>query len=204
MQLEFTNFTFYVKTLSVTIGRRPPPLAPLPDAVTPGTPANLLAPPSASKRQSISGALGPADEPYFTSPRVSPRLMPVSATRSTSPNSPDKASLQILAKTEGEQPPVPSRTTHATGNSTLHSHSPTPDPSDAVQQPPTLETGRPEFHVDVDLGPIKAVSRDHARLFFDYASNGWALEVRGRNGVVIDGSWKAKGECALLGRRSVA
>ena len=59
--------------------------------------------------------------------------------------------------------------------------------------------------VDVDLGPIKAVSRQHARLFFDDTinpksglTNSWSLEVKGRNGLVLDGKWRAKGEIARL------
>lgn len=59
--------------------------------------------------------------------------------------------------------------------------------------------------VDVDLGPIKAVSRNHARLFFDDTinaksglTNSWSLEVKGRNGLVLDGKWRAKGEIARL------
>lgn len=64
--------------------------------------------------------------------------------------------------------------------------------------------------VDVDLGPIKAVSRDHARLFFDSdvnpatgCSNGWSLEVKGRNGLVLNERWRAKGEIVRVGNRWV-
>lgn len=56
---------------------------------------------------------------------------------------------------------------------------------------------------DIDLGPIRAVSRQHARLYFDYELGGWAIEVLGRNGVVVEGTWKAKGEKEPLGKRFV-
>ncbi|KAK4693521.1 hypothetical protein P7C70_g8908, partial [Phenoliferia sp. Uapishka_3] len=55
---------------------------------------------------------------------------------------------------------------------------------------------------DIDLGPIRAVSRQHARLYFDYELGQWAIEVLGRNGVVVEGKWKAKGEREGLGKRT--
>lgn len=54
---------------------------------------------------------------------------------------------------------------------------------------------------DIDLGPIRAVSRQHARLYFDYELGGWAIEVLGRNGVVVEGTWKARGEREILSKR---
>ncbi|KAI5480616.1 forkhead box protein J2/J3 [Pseudohyphozyma bogoriensis] len=60
----------------------------------------------------------------------------------------------------------------------------------------------PPITTDIDLGPIRAVSRQHARLYFDYEMGGWALEVLGRNGVVVEGKWKAKGEREGLGKRT--
>lgn len=77
---------------------------------------------------------------------------------------------------------------------------PTPSPKVPPQpSPPAPAT----IVTDIDLGPIRAVSRQHARLYFDYEMGGWALEVLGRNGVVVEGRWKAKGEKEGLGRRSV-
>lgn len=59
----------------------------------------------------------------------------------------------------------------------------------------------PGFLTDIDLGPIRAVSRQHARLYFDYQHGAWAIEVLGRNGVVVDGKWKAKGETEMMSAR---
>ncbi|KAM0791368.1 hypothetical protein ACM66B_005833 [Microbotryomycetes sp. NB124-2] len=58
------------------------------------------------------------------------------------------------------------------------------------------------FLTDIDLGPIRAVSRQHARLFYDYDTGSWAIEVLGRNGLVVDGKWTARGEKEILGARS--
>ncbi|SCZ88623.1 BZ3500_MvSof-1268-A1-R1_Chr2-1g04530 [Microbotryum saponariae] len=54
---------------------------------------------------------------------------------------------------------------------------------------------------DIDLGPIRAVSRHHARIYFSEKKGRWKVEVLGRNGVVVDGQWKGKGERATLKHR---
>lgn len=91
---------------------------------------------------------------------------------------------------------------------------PASEPVADTDQPPKSSP----VHVDVDLGPIKAVSRDHARLYWDHRAAynaspdtheddsgvdeaGWVLEVRGRNGVVVEGRWRAKGEKVRMGKR---
>lgn len=79
--------------------------------------------------------------------------------------------------------------------STSSAPPPPPAPAAAAAAPP------PGFLTDIDLGPIRAVSRQHARLYFDYEIGGWAIEVLGRNGVVVDGKWKAKGEKEGMGAR---
>ena len=105
---------------------------------------------------------------------LSPSLAhPTSATRSTSPGADEEPSPLLLPTTRA---------------SLLDLRK--PDPSTDVR-------------VDLDLGPIKAVSRQHARLYFDYTTAAWALDVLGRNGVVVDGRWRAKGEKAILHHRSV-
>ena len=77
-----------------------------------------------------------------------------------------------------------------------------------IDPPPAVAAPVPEapatIVTDIDLGPIRAVSRQHARLYFDYELGSWAIEVLGRNGVVVEGKWKAKGEIETLGRRYVA
>ncbi|CAH7681717.1 expressed protein [Phakopsora pachyrhizi] len=62
---------------------------------------------------------------------------------------------------------------------------------------------RVEELIDVDLGPIRAVSRKHSKVYFNWHFGAWVLEVLGRNGCVIDGRWKAKGEVVPLRSRYV-
>ena len=143
-RLEFAEgFDFYIKTLGVTIGRRPPMATGL----------------------AASSSLKPSRP--TSSPHLSPILRPTSATRSTSPG-------------EDEE---------AVGSDALVAPPLDPPPAYSIASP-----GADAIHVDVDLGPIKAVSRDHARLYYDYGAAAWALEVRGRNGVVVEGRWRARGE----------
>lgn len=87
--------------------------------------------------------------------------------------------------------PVPSPSVVAAPSPAPTPTAPTPAPAAPSPAPAALPPG---FLTDIDLGPIRAVSRQHARLYFDYEIGGWAIEVLGRNGVVVDGKWKAKGE----------
>ena len=43
-----------------------------------------------------------------------------------------------------------------------------------------------DTQVDIDLGPSKLISRQHAAIFFDQNSEGWHVSVNGRNGVRIN------------------
>ncbi|BFZ63704.1 transcription factor [Saitoella coloradoensis] len=45
----------------------------------------------------------------------------------------------------------------------------------------------PDYHVDIDLGPAKVVSRKHATIGYDMQSRVWECVVHGRNGLKIDG-----------------
>ncbi|MBW0540665.1 hypothetical protein O181_080380 [Austropuccinia psidii MF-1] len=56
--------------------------------------------------------------------------------------------------------------------------------------------------IDVDLGPIRAISRKHATIFYDCALGRWCFEVLGRNGCVVDGRWKARSEIIPLRSRT--
>ena len=52
-------------------------------------------------------------------------------------------------------------------------------------------------HVDVDLGPLKTVSRLHARIKYDEEGR-FVIVVLGRNGAWVDGTWCGKGNKAPL------
>ncbi|KAI0091850.1 hypothetical protein BDY19DRAFT_983448 [Irpex rosettiformis] len=56
--------------------------------------------------------------------------------------------------------------------------------------------------VDVDLGPLKSVSRLHARIEYDEDEERFVLVVVGRNGAWVDGVWSGSGSRVALGDRS--
>ncbi|KAI0772631.1 hypothetical protein BC629DRAFT_1291157 [Irpex lacteus] len=56
--------------------------------------------------------------------------------------------------------------------------------------------------VDVDLGPLKSVSRTHARIEYDEDEERFVLVVVGRNGAWVDGVWSGSGSRVALGDRS--
>lgn len=57
--------------------------------------------------------------------------------------------------------------------------------------------------VDVDLGPLKSVSRTHARIEYDEDEERFVLVVVGRNGAWVDGVWSGSGSRVALGDRYV-
>nr|VWP02609.1 N/A [Ganoderma boninense] len=56
--------------------------------------------------------------------------------------------------------------------------------------------------VDVDLGPLKSVSRLHAKIEYDEDEERFVLLVIGRNGAWVDGVWSGGGSKVPLGDRS--
>ena len=57
--------------------------------------------------------------------------------------------------------------------------------------------------VDVDLGPLKSVSRLHAKIEYDEDEERFVLLVIGRNGAWVDGVWSGGGSKVPLGDRCV-
>lgn len=57
--------------------------------------------------------------------------------------------------------------------------------------------------VDVDLGPLKSVSRLHAKIEYDEDEERFVLLVIGRNGAWVDGVWSGSGSKVPLGDRYV-
>lgn len=55
--------------------------------------------------------------------------------------------------------------------------------------------------VDVDLGPLKSVSRLHAKIEYDEDEERFVLVVVGRNGAWVDGVWSGSGSRVPLGDR---
>ncbi|KIJ70486.1 hypothetical protein HYDPIDRAFT_164509 [Hydnomerulius pinastri MD-312] len=56
--------------------------------------------------------------------------------------------------------------------------------------------------VDVDLGPLKSVSRLHAKIEYEEDEERFVLVVIGRNGAWVDGVWSGSGSRVPLGERS--
>ncbi|KAL6298741.1 hypothetical protein BKA93DRAFT_743520 [Sparassis latifolia] len=56
--------------------------------------------------------------------------------------------------------------------------------------------------VDVDLGPLKSVSRLHAKIEYEEEEERFVLVVIGRNGAWVDGVWSGSGSKVPLGERS--
>ena len=55
--------------------------------------------------------------------------------------------------------------------------------------------------VDVDLGPLKSVSRLHAKIEYEEDNEQFVLVVLGRNGAWVDGIWSGSGSRVPLGPR---
>lgn len=67
----------------------------------------------------------------------------------------------------------------------------------APPPPPSKRTG-PVDHVDVDLGPLKSVSRNHARIEYNHDLGHFCLEILGRNGAWVDDRYFVKGSMVPL------
>lgn len=52
--------------------------------------------------------------------------------------------------------------------------------------------------VDVDLGPVKAISRKHAKLFYNFGTQRFELSVLGRNGAFVDDEFIETGSTVPL------
>lgn len=71
------------------------------------------------------------------------------------------------------------------------------DPAYAPPPPPSRKSG-PAEHVDVDLGPLKSVSRNHAKIEFRDDLGHFCLEITGRNGAWVDDRYYVKGSTVPL------
>jgi hypothetical protein len=80
---------------------------------------------------------------------------------------------------------------------------PSHDPTGESSQTLAPEGDNSTHGIDVDLGPIKSVSRLHAKIVYDDDESVFVLEVLGRNGVWIDDEYVGLGQRANLGERSV-
>ena len=66
---------------------------------------------------------------------------------------------------------------------------------------PSGSTPSPDTPVDVDLGPLRSVSRLHAKIEYEEAHDRFVLVVLGRNGAWVDGIWSGSGSRVPLGAK---
>lgn len=52
--------------------------------------------------------------------------------------------------------------------------------------------------IDVSLGDTMSVSRQHARIYYDFAKKGFYLLVLGKNGVSVDGTMVSPGDAPVV------
>lgn len=97
-------------------------------------------------------------------------------------------SLAIDARYEQESAPSDAEIIHAM----LGPPPPPPPP------PPPSKSSVPVDHVDVDLGPLKSVSRNHAKIEFRPDLGHFCLEIHGRNGAWVDDRYYVKGSAVPL------
>ncbi|KAF9970703.1 Pre-rRNA-processing protein fhl1, partial [Modicella reniformis] len=57
-------------------------------------------------------------------------------------------------------------------------------------------------HVDIHLGPTKAISRQHARLFYNFTSQRFEMMVFGKNGAFVNDQFVEKGVTVPLENRT--
>ncbi|KAL7419644.1 Pre-rRNA-processing protein fhl1 [Cryptotrichosporon argae] len=213
---DVTGFAYYVRTLSVVIGRnverttsQPPPAIPSPP-VPPIPPLDgfpednvfAAAPPIADVSPDLAALVESGIEAAdLAGWGVSVRMSP-DATREAD-GAPDELAPPVKAEpTEPAQPIEPS----PTPDLALAPASPSAFVAmdfDAVPPPPppTKSTSHLE-HVDVDLGPLKSVSRNHAKIEFRGDIGQFCLEIWGRNGAWVDNRYYVKGTVVPLGQGS--
>ncbi|KAG8945412.1 Pre-rRNA-processing protein fhl1 [Tulasnella sp. 424] len=166
-KLSFPNFEYYLQTLSVTIGRRPRLLKH--DGDDEANP-----PPATSVKTEII--------PESAGPSVINRH---SQERSTAKEEVAGPLLQLAEAAE-----EPCHEDLAQNTSTSRPHSPQPSTSSGHRSKRSQSHSSSGFpRIDVDLGPLKNVSRLHARIDYDDTIDKFVLYVNGRNGAWVDGQW---------------
>ncbi|KAG8913194.1 Pre-rRNA-processing protein fhl1, partial [Tulasnella sp. 408] len=179
-KLSFPNFEYYLQTLSVTIGRRPRPLK------QDGDNEAIPIPTPPVKTEIIRDAAGPS---------ITNRH---SQERSTAKEEDADALLQLADAAEGS-----GHEDLAQVASSSRPHSPQPSTSSGHRSKRSQSHSSSGFpRIDVDLGPLKNVSRLHARIDYDDTIDKFVLYVNGRNGAWVDGQWVGCGGRVALGART--
>lgn len=65
----------------------------------------------------------------------------------------------------------------------------------------SVSLGRSDAAADIDLGPLKNISRLHARIEYEEEQERFVLAIIGRNGAFVDGIWREPGLRVPLAQR---
>ncbi|KAG8906016.1 Pre-rRNA-processing protein fhl1 [Tulasnella sp. 403] len=178
-KLSFPNFEYYLQTLSVTIGRRPYPTQPPPPDPPLSPHGGAHTSNDVPQDDKAEGGVSCADE----NSGLNAVIVSSEELDESSMNVPGTSKAHELANTSDlRQSPHPST---SSGRRSRRSHSSSAFP-----------------HVDVDLGPLKSVSRLHARIDYDDSIDKFVLYVNGRNGAWVDDQWVGCGGRVALGVRT--
>ena len=174
-KLSFPNFDYYLQTLSVTIGRRPQQHQ-----------RDLTPPPSSPHQDGSSAERNTLKEDTDSKDcqQTTEEMDALLQLASLATDAPVASSSTAPAS----EPPLPSSPNagSSSGARSLRSHS---------------HSSAAFPHIDVDLGPLKSVSRLHARIDYDDSIDKFVLYVNGRNGAWVDGQWVGCGGRVALGAR---
>lgn len=173
--------------MSITIGRRP---------VTPRASTSASAGPSVPLSLEEAQKAGISLEEYILNLDPSALSGAEPSATPASVKGKGKAVDGPLAEYLIASPPPPAASTVTNGPRTSISNTSRTPSAPSTPHPPASP------FTDVDLGPLRAVSRQHARLYFDFDAGAWTIEVLGRNGIVIEGKWRGKGQKVVLTKKT--
>ncbi|XAO26888.1 hypothetical protein I312_105729 [Cryptococcus bacillisporus CA1280] len=180
---DLTGFSYYVRTLTVVIGRnceRPAPVPP-PAITNPSVPTNPPLDPNEPSPPSLySGSI-------LTTPPVANLNSPSVVEEDHEVNLEDYGPLVELAEAVAVKE-----------EDVADSIPPVLELPDAPPPPPPPKSSANIEHVDVDLGPLKSVSRNHAKIEYRSDLGRFCLEILGRNGAWIDDRYYVKGAVVPL------
>jgi hypothetical protein len=141
-------------------------------------------PPIADSHTASSAPPETSDHPLI-SPQI--RLRPLSAPPTSDA---DKVDLTIFDHLDPDA--LEALVLAATSDSPPLVSAPPPPPPPMRRASDTLE------HVDVDLGPLKSVSRNHAKISYFADLGHFCLEILGRNGAWVDDRYFVRGSTVPL------
>jgi hypothetical protein len=141
-------------------------------------------PPIADSHTASSAPPETSDHPLI-SPQI--RLRPLSAPPTSDA---DKVDLTIFDHLDPDA--LEALVLAATSDSPPLVSAPPPPPPPIKRASDTLE------HVDVDLGPLKSVSRNHAKISYFADLGHFCLEILGRNGAWVDDRYFVRGSTVPL------